>query len=226
MLSDRSTPSPPTYDLGVSIETRRKLLDGALLALREHGVAGVSARSIAAAAGVNQALVFYHFGSVDELLSAACITVSEERFTNYGQRLAEATTLRELLDLSRRLHEEETAEGNISVLAQMLAGARTNPRLAEATSQALKLWTSPVEATLERLLATSPLRDVLDVPSLARAATATLIGLELYQGVDPAGADSAFSTFEQVAVLVEVADNLSPMAKRALRTILNRRKPR
>jgi AcrR family transcriptional regulator len=214
------------YDLDVSLETRRKLLDGALLALREHGVAGVSARSIAAAAGVNQALVFYHFGSVDELLSAACMAVSEERFANYGQRLAQATTLRELLDLSRQLHAEETDKGNISVLAQMLAGARTNPRLAEATSQALELWTSPVEATLERLLATSPLRDVLDVPSLARAATATLIGLELYQAVDPAGADSAFSTFEQVAVLVEVADNLSPVAKRALRAMLNRKKSR
>lgn len=210
----------------MSLETRRKLLDGALLALREQGVAGVSARSIAAAAGVNQALVFYHFGSVDELLSAACMTVSEERFANYGQRLAQATTLRELLDLSRQLHAEETDKGNINVLAQMLAGARTNPRLADATSQALELWTSPVEATLERLLTTSPLRDVLDVPSLARAATATLIGLELYQGVDPAGAHSAFSTFEQVAVLVEVVDSLGPVAKRALRTMLNRKKSR
>jgi AcrR family transcriptional regulator len=225
-LSDRSTPQPATYDLGVSTETRRKLLDGALLALREQGVAGVSARSIAAAAGVNQALVFYHFGSVDELLSAACITLSEERIANYTQRLAEVTTLRQLLELSRQLHADETDEGNITVLAQMLAGARTNPRLAEATNQALVLWTSPVEVALERLLATSPLRDVLDVPSLARAATATLIGLELYQGVDAAGADSAFSAFEQVAVLVEIADNLGPVAKRALRTILNRQRSR
>jgi AcrR family transcriptional regulator len=225
-LSDRSTRQPNPYDLGVSLETRRKLLDGALLALREQGVAGVSARSIAAAAGVNQALVFYHFGSVDELLSAACITLSKERIANYTQQLAEVTTLRQLLELSRQLHSDETDEGNITVLAQMLAGARTNPRLAEATNQALVLWTSPVEATLERLLATSPLRDVLDVPSLARAATATLIGLELYQGVDPAGADSAFTAFEQVAVFVEIADNLGPVAKRALRTILNRQKSR
>jgi AcrR family transcriptional regulator len=210
----------------VSLETRRKLLHGALLALREQGVAGVSARSIAAAAGVNQALVFYHFGSVDELLGAACMTLSEERIANYTQRLAEVTTLRQLLDLSRKLHADETDEGNITVLAQMLAGARTNPRLAEATNEALVLWTAPVEVTLERLLAASPLRDVLDVPSLARAATATLIGLELYQGVDPAGADSAFSAFEQVAVLVEIADNLGPVARRALRTILNREKSR
>ena len=47
-------------------DTRTRLLDGALETLRTRGIAGVSARTIAAAAGVNQALVFYHFGGVDE----------------------------------------------------------------------------------------------------------------------------------------------------------------
>ncbi len=55
-------------------DTRTKLLEGALRTLAEQGIAKTSARSVAAAAGVNQALVFYHFGSVDELLAAACGT--------------------------------------------------------------------------------------------------------------------------------------------------------
>ncbi|MGW9038956.1 TetR/AcrR family transcriptional regulator, partial [Streptomyces sp. NPDC055721] len=55
-----------------SQETRDKLLDGALRTLVEQGIAKASARAIATTAGVNQALVFYHFGSVDELLAAAC----------------------------------------------------------------------------------------------------------------------------------------------------------
>ena len=53
----------------MSADTRTKLLEGALRTVTEQGIAKTSARTIAAAAGVNQALVFYHFGSVDELLA-------------------------------------------------------------------------------------------------------------------------------------------------------------
>ncbi len=53
----------------MSGDTRERLLAGTISALRDKGIAGISARSIAAAAGVNQALVFYHFGTVEELSS-------------------------------------------------------------------------------------------------------------------------------------------------------------
>ena len=52
-------------------DTRRKLLDAAMATLRDKGIAGTSARVIAAAAGVDQALVFCHFGSVAELIGQA-----------------------------------------------------------------------------------------------------------------------------------------------------------
>ena len=55
----------------MSAGTPARLIDGTLTAIRTHGIAGVSARSIAAAAGVNQALVFYHFGTKDVLLAEA-----------------------------------------------------------------------------------------------------------------------------------------------------------
>ncbi|MCP3855949.1 MAG: helix-turn-helix transcriptional regulator [Actinomycetia bacterium] len=52
-------------------ETREKILDAALETVRVEGLVGTSARAIAKAGDFNQALVFYHFGSVDELLLAA-----------------------------------------------------------------------------------------------------------------------------------------------------------
>ena len=45
-----------------SQETKTKLLEGALRTLVDQGTAKASARTIASPAGVNQALVFYHFG--------------------------------------------------------------------------------------------------------------------------------------------------------------------
>ncbi|RIV37928.1 TetR/AcrR family transcriptional regulator [Micromonospora radicis] len=200
--------------------TREKLIDGALAAIREHGIAGVSARTIATAAGVNQALVFYHFGSVDDLLAEACRSATAARVAAYRPRFAAVGSLRELLDLGRGLHEREQAEGNLAVLAQLLAGAQTDARLAEATAVALRLWTVEIEAVLHRLLDGSPVAPVADPAGLARAVSAAFIGLELYDGVDPAAARAAFDALERLAVLVEVVDDLGPLARRAVRAKL------
>ncbi|AGL17751.1 TetR/AcrR family transcriptional regulator [Actinoplanes sp. N902-109] len=202
--------------------TRQKLIDGALAAIREHGIAGVSARSIAAAAGVNQALVFYHFGTVDDLLAAACRSETAARVETYRDKLAGVRTLRELLDVGRTLHEQEKSQGNVAILAQLLAGAQTDPRLAAPTAAALQLWTAEIELVLRRLLADSPIGTLADPAGLAGAVSAAFIGLELFEGVDEGGAGRAFAALDQLAVLAEVVDDLGPVARRALRARLRR----
>ncbi len=199
-------------------DTKQKLIDGALTAIRTHGIAGTSARTIAAAAGVNQALVFYHFGSVDDLIATACRVATEERVASYRPRLAAVGSLRELLDLGRLLHVEERAAGNVRVLAQTLAGAQMDEKLVEPTAAALALWTDEIETVLRRVLVDSPLTELADPAGLARAVSAAFVGLELYEGVDPAGAESALDALEQLSVLVEVVDSLGPIARRALRS--------
>jgi AcrR family transcriptional regulator len=206
----------------MSVDTRQRLLDGALAAVRQHGVAGVSARTIAAAAGVNQALVFYHFGSVDELLAAACDAATSARVGAYAIELERVRSLRELLEVGRRLHEEERRLGNVMVLAQLLAGAQGDARLAGPTARALRQWTDQIERTLTRVLAGSPVAEVADVPGLACAVSAAFVGLELYEGVDAEGAQRALSALEQLGALVEVIDDLGPVAQRALRAKVRR----
>jgi AcrR family transcriptional regulator len=203
-------------------DTKQRLLDGALVAMREHGVAGASARTIAAAAGVNQALVFYHYGSVDDLLGAACKQATEQRVAAFGDRFAAVTSLRELLQVGRDLHTQELAQGNLSVLAQLLAAAQTGDRLAGPTAEAMRLWTDEIESVLTRLLATSPVAEVADIPGLARAVGAAFVGIELYEGIDRDGAQRALEALDQLAVLVEVVDELGPLARRALRSRIRR----
>ena len=70
--------------------TRDALIDGAIAALKEEGFAGASAREIARRAGCNQGLVFYHFGSVANLLLAALDDVSETRRTHYQEAVDRA----------------------------------------------------------------------------------------------------------------------------------------
>jgi AcrR family transcriptional regulator len=204
------------------IDTRTRLLDGALETLRTKGIAGVSARTIAAAAGVNQALVFYHFGSVDELLAAACTYGAQQRLASYASRLDSVSSLSELLAVGLELHRQERAEGNVIVLAQMLAGAQSEPRLAPATAQALELWIAGIETVLRRVLASSPLAEIFEAGGLARSIASAFIGFELYDGVDPAGADRAMAAIAQLGVLVDVIEDLGPAASRLVRAKLRR----
>jgi AcrR family transcriptional regulator len=206
----------------MSVDTKQRLLTGAIEAIRVHGIAGVSARTIASAAGVNQALVFYHFGSVDQLLTAACTANAAERVEHYAARFEAVGSLRELLDLGREIHAEERRLGNVLILGQLLAGAQTDPKLAPGSAAALRLWIDQIEPVLFRLLAGSPFAEVADIPGLARAVSAAFIGLELFEAVDEEGARHALDALEQLAVLVEVVDDLGPVARRALRSRVNR----
>jgi AcrR family transcriptional regulator len=203
-------------------ETKDRLVDGALRVLREDGLTGASARAIAAAAGANQALVFYHFGSVEQLLAEACRCGTEARVARYRERFAAVTSLRGLLAVGRELHATEQAEGTVAVLAQLLAGAQTNPRLAPVVADGLQLWITEIEAVLHRVTGTLPIADLVDVPGLARAVAAAFVGLELYEGVDRPGADAALAALDRLAVLVEVLDELGPVARRAVRARLRR----
>jgi AcrR family transcriptional regulator len=209
----------------MSADTRTKLLAGALTTLTEQGIAKTSARTIAAAAGVNQALVFYHFGSVDELLAAACRHGAEQRVAVYRERLDKVHTLRELLDVARELHVAERDGGHLAVLGQLLAGAQTQPRLASATAAGLALWTEQIEQVLGRVLAGTPLTAFVDVAGLAKAVSAAFIGLELYEGVDQAGAERALAALDQLAGLVAALEDLGPVAQRAVRSRLRRSAP-
>jgi AcrR family transcriptional regulator len=210
----------------MSTDTRDRLLQGTIDALRTQGIAGVSARTIAAAAGVNQALVFYHFGSVDELVAAAAMWSTEQEVAGYRERFDRVRSLRELQRVGRDLHARESAAGNVAVLGQMLAGAQTNPALATATRDALGLWTVEIERVLDRVLADSPLGEVADVPGLARAVSASFIGMELLAAVDPEGDRAAFRALDQLGALLEYLDDLGPAARaaarRAVRTAVRR----
>lgn len=206
----------------VGSDTKTKLMVGTADTLRTHGIAGTSARTIAATAGVNQALIFYHFGSVDELLAAACLYNTEARVSAYRERLAAVQSLRELLEVGRQIHLQEQAEGNVAVLVQLLAAAQTDQRLAIATGQALTLWIAEIETVLDRLLAATPLAGVTDVTALARAVVGAFIGLELYERVDQVGADRALTALDQLAVVIDVLEDAGPVVRRMVRSRMRR----
>src|SRR5215212_4376483 len=112
-----------------SSATRRQILDATLETLRNEGCAGATSRAIARAGGFNQALIFYHFGSLDGLLLAALDQTSEERFERYRHAVGDAASVDELVAAIARLYAEDRERGHMTVVAQMVAGSAARPEL-------------------------------------------------------------------------------------------------
>ncbi len=218
-------------------ETRRRLVEATMETIRTQGIAKVSARTIAAAGGVNQALVFYHFGTVDALVAHACVVSTRERVDSFRPRFEAVTTFTGLVQLGRSLHAEEAALGNVTVLGQTLAGSQANPALAAATGAALGLWTEELERVLARLLADSPFGELLEPRLLAELVSSAFIGIELIaptretagdaapgaRGIPGARTiDTAADALARLEGLARSIDGLGPVARRALRSALRR----
>lgn len=206
---DQQSPPPvgrnATRDRGAP-ETRAALIDGAIVALREVGFAGASARQIAQRAGCNQALIFYHFGSVQHVLLAAVDRISQQRMARYQERLAAVQTLSALIAVGAACHQEDVAEGNIRVLSQMLAAAASSsPELASQLQGFFDPWVALVEDAVKRVLAGSPYEGAVPVHDVAMGVVALFMGIELLSQLydtQPSAA-ALFTTVGQLAGLLE-----------------------
>ena len=146
----------------------------------------------------------------------------DENVDFYREQFARIDSLGELLEAGRELHARERESGNIAVMAQLMAGAQQDLILAEAARYAMARWCEQLEAVVRRLMADSPLAELVDPAGLAQMISAVFIGLELFDGVDPLGSRAALDAVERLVVLVDVVDDLGPVASRALRSRLRK----
>lgn len=218
-----STANPDNADRPVMMgDTRTRLMQAALQTVREAGLSHASARTIATRAGANQALIFYHFHTVSELLEAASNNAVEDSVQRYRAAFATVGSLGDLLTVGRQLHEREREIGNVAFMAQMMSGAQHDPVLARATRYAMSTWIHEVHLALDHVLRGSAVAELVDTDGLAHLFAAGFIGLELYDDVDHAGASRALSTLEALAPLIETLNSIGPISRRVLRTATQR----
>jgi len=202
--------------------TRERLEGAAVETLRREGVTGLSARVVADRAGQNQALIFYHFGTLAGLVDVAARRSVEESTARHRERIAGARSFAELLAVGRALHEQERERGNVRVMAQLLAGAQRDPALAATARCCLDRWHAELEPAVRRLLVGSPLALVVEPAALARTISAGFLGVELYEAANADGAQAALHALERLGLLIEVVDELGPVGRRAVRSVLRR----
>ncbi len=186
-------------------ETRAALIAGALEALREVGFAGASAREIAGRAGCNQALVFYHFGSVSELLLAALDEVSTRRLAAYSQVLEDAHSLAELIDSARTIFSGDVDAGHVAVFVEMITGAQSTPGLGEQVAARLAPWRDFAATAVRQAVAGSPVALLVPARELAHGIVAGFLGLELLANLD-GDRTAALALFDRARLVAGLLD--------------------
>ncbi len=182
-------------------------MEAAFETLRANGFAATSARRIARTGGFNQALIFYHFGGVNELLLAALDLSSERRLARYSEALISAGDLRQVIDAAARLYREDAETGHTTVLAELFAASLAVPALGVQLTARMEPWIAFTEELMRRFLGRVPLGGLIDVRAAAQTALAMYLGIDLlvHAGGDGARTDSIF---EAASRLGEALDSL------------------
>jgi AcrR family transcriptional regulator len=199
--SDDSSPVGPDG-------TKLAIVEAALATLKAKGFAGASARAIAREGGFNQALIFYHFGTVTNLLLAVLDLISDRRMAEYGPAFERARTPTELAALARTIHADDLERGYITVLGEMVSGGVGNPELGRAVAARIEPWIAMVERKLDQLLRGTP------VPLLASPRDLAFGLVALYFGVDMLSHLEGDQS--RAASLLDLATRLSTLAEAML----------
>jgi len=189
--------------------TRDRIIDAVLRTVRDEGLVGTSVRHIARTGGFNQALIFYHFGSVDELLLAALERANERRIECFRERLEAVGSLTDLVRVAVDLHTRaDSDECNHSALSAIVAGWSTNNEHGPRVLEILRPWDELVTGALRRSLEGTPFAQLATCEHLAHAVSALFLGIELLSRLEGDGGQAAAGLF---ASLEDAADAVHPL---------------
>jgi AcrR family transcriptional regulator len=184
-------------------DTKDRIVEAAITTLKERGYAGSSARAIAATGSFNQALIFYHFGSVRDALLAALDRTSAERMAAYRTAAASATDIQGLVGVATEIYHEDLASGHITILAELIAGASTDRTLGPEIVARIAPWIDFAREEIDRVAQGSPLAQLVPADDLAYAIVAQFLGLELLTHLD--------GTAERAERLFQLAGSFSTL---------------
>ena len=124
-------------DLG---ETKAKLLDAAFRRLAREGYAALSMREIARDAGVNHALINYHFRTKDQLVIAVLDEANRQLLECQHRMYRGPGGFAEKWAEARRFYRSDLASGFVRVQAELWAASLSNAGLREKFLPRILAW--------------------------------------------------------------------------------------
>lgn len=124
--------------------TRTKILEAAFRQLGQRGYAALSVREIAKDAGVNHALINYHFRTKDQLVIEV-LDAANQRLLERQRRMYDTPGgFAEKWAQARRFYQDDLASGFVRVQAELWAASFSNPELREKFLPRIEAWRSVV----------------------------------------------------------------------------------
>lgn len=187
-------------------DTRQRLLDAAVAALRTHGTSGLTSREIAREAGVNLQAITYHFGSKDALVAEALTGLVRDRLEPVRTALETSGDPAErLFGALATIATSFTADrSDLEAYADAVAASSTNEALARALGELHAEMVDYLAALVRDVQAGGYVQDWVDPQAMASLLVAIGDGVAMqahYGDPDVAG------VLDQVAMLLLAARN-------------------
>ena len=166
--------------------TRRRLLTAAAALIVERGWGATTTRAVADRAGVNQALVHYHFGSIDNLRREAALAELSPAVGELVDELLDDRPVPESIHRVMGLVDRFDLGTDTGVLmAETLLQATRDPAVAQDMAGIMGSWAGLLGPRLALAQGRGVVRG--DVPSerLARVVAAFLDGFLVQRMADP-----------------------------------------
>ena len=151
----RRRPRPATSNLhdGHATQTRERILDATFRRLVAEGYAALSVREIAKDAGVNHALINYHFRSKDQLVIDVLDAVNQRLLSRQASMYQGGEGFAQKWASARRFYEDDLASGFVRLQAELWAASLSNPGLREKFLPRLLAWKKLVLGAVREALA-------------------------------------------------------------------------
>jgi AcrR family transcriptional regulator len=121
-------------------ETKARILDAAFQRLAREGYGALSIREIARDAGVNHALVNYHFRTKEQLVIAVLDEANRRLLARQERLYAGPGSYAEKWAQARRFYENDLASGFVRVLMELHAASMSNPALRKEFQPRMNAW--------------------------------------------------------------------------------------
>jgi AcrR family transcriptional regulator len=134
-------------------ETKTRILDAAFQRLSREGYAALSVREIAKDAGVNHALINYHFRSKDQLVIAVLDHANQRLLERQQKMYAAPGGFAEKWARAREFYKSDLASGFVRVQAELWAASLSDAGLREKFIPRVLAWKKIVADAVTEALA-------------------------------------------------------------------------
>jgi len=121
-------------------DTKTKILDAAFQRLAREGYAALSMREIAMDAGVNHALINYHFRSKDQLVITVLDHANQHLLERQSRMYSAPGGFAEKWAKAREFYRSDFASGFVRVQAELWAASLSDPALKEKFIPRIRAW--------------------------------------------------------------------------------------